>query len=172
MICYEIYVLCHRYPDPFHGDPSGPSVMPYPTSKRESARWLDELSSIVNQSSKRQNNTSFSGSWQSNEDFTIDKDTLESHTRPHPPVPIKPPGLEDRKSLFTSLKNFPHLRRSLPSLNSARSQLYSSSYFGNTKWYSEGFDFREKALSIPERRKFRFCLKSNVDFLIQLDIQI
>ena len=109
MICYEIYVLCHRYPDPFHGDPSGPSVMPDPTPKRESARWLDELSSIVNQSSKRQSNMSFSGSWQSYEDFTIDTDTLESPTRPHPPVPIRPPGLEDGKSLFTSLKNFPYL---------------------------------------------------------------
>ena len=73
--------------------------------------------------------------------------------------------------MFISLKNFPHLRRSLPSLNSARSHLYSSSFFGDTKWYSEGFDFGAKALTTTERRKFRFGMKSNVDFLVQLDMQ-
>ena len=46
----QIYLLCYRNPDPFHGDPSGPGVMPYPTPKRKSSRWLDELSSMVHQS--------------------------------------------------------------------------------------------------------------------------
>ena len=74
--------------------------------------------------------------------------------------------------LFSSLKKYPYIRKSLSSINSARANIYSSSFFGKSKWYSEEFDFLSGPLSSVDRRKFRFCLKSNVEFLLQLDLNI
>ena len=73
--------------------------------------------------------------------------------------------------MFMSSKNYHFIKKSLSSVNSARAQSYSSCFFGNEKWYCEDFDFEKLLLHPNDRRKIRFGLKSNVDFLIQLDLQ-
>ena len=55
-------------------------------------------------------------------------------------------------------------------MNKARSFKYGSRAFGHKKWYKENFNIKEGLRSNEDRRKFRFGLKSNVDFLIQLDL--
>ena len=72
---------------------------------------------------------------------------------------------------FSTLKLHPKLRQSLPSINSARAFKYGSRAFGQKSWYSENFDIAKGLKTNADRRKFRFGLKSNVDFLIQLDIE-
>ena len=60
---------------------------------------------------------------------------------------------------------------SLTPVNAARSQLYSACFFGNEKWYDENCDFEKLIIHPIDRRKFRFGLKSNVEFLLHLDFQ-
>ena len=154
------------------GNPFQPSSMPYPTPKGGSARWLDELSSLVQQSASNpgnHTNAAYPGPWQGNVECHANSGGPDPQPVTHYSTPNMP-RLEGGKSMFVALKTFPHLRRSLFSLNSARSHIYSASYFGNSKWYSEGVDFGKTALTTHERRKIRFGLKSNVDFLVQLDM--
>ena len=49
--------------------------------------------------------------------------------------------------------------------------MYGSRAFGQQNWYKETFKVCRGLHSNADRRKFRFGLKSNIDFLIQLDIQ-
>ena len=77
---------------------------------------------------------------------------------------------DDGEFLFDKLKKSPHLRKTLSALNRARAFKYGSRAFGHKKWYKENFDIKEGLRSNEDRRKFRFGLKSNVDFLILLDI--
>lgn len=55
-------------------------------------------------------------------------------------------------------------------MNSARAFRYGSRAFGNKKWYKKNVDTQEGLKSNEDRRKFRFGLKTNIDFLIQLDV--
>ena len=73
----------------------------------------------------------------------------------------------DRK-LFPKSPRFSHVRRSLASVNAARSFQYGAKFFRNTKWYTDELKVVEKMDSNEDRRKFRFGLKSVVDFLIQI----
>ena len=68
--------------------------------------------------------------------------------------------------LFDKLRKNPHLRKSLRAVNNARTFKYGSRAFGKKKWYKENFDIQEGLQSNEDRRKFRFGLKSNIDFLI------
>ena len=77
---------------------------------------------------------------------------------------------DDGEFLFNKLKQSPHLRKSLSAVNKARAFKYGSRAFGHKQWYKEDFNLKEGLRSNEDRRKFRFGLKSNVDFLIQLDI--
>ena len=78
---------------------------------------------------------------------------------------------ERERILFKTLKKFPHFRKSLPSINSAHAFKYGSRSYGKKRWYTETFDVVTGLKSNADRRKFRFGLKSNVDFLIQLDLE-
>ena len=77
---------------------------------------------------------------------------------------------DDGEFLFNKLQKNPHLRKSLSAVNRARAFKYGSRAFGHKKWYKENFDTREGLRTNEDRRKFRFGLKSNIDFLIQLDV--
>ena len=72
--------------------------------------------------------------------------------------------------MLSKLTKNPNLRKSLASINTARSSKYGSKAFGKNTWYSENFDVVKGLRTNAERRKFRFGLKSNVDFLIELDL--
>ena len=75
------------------------------------------------------------------------------------------------RKLFEKNDRFGHIHKSLSSLNSAKSLQYGSIFFGIQKWYTDDFNVSQKMQTNVDRRKFRFGLKSNVDFLIQLDIE-
>ena len=72
--------------------------------------------------------------------------------------------------LYKKLQKSPHLRKSLAAINNARAFKYGTRAFGNKKWYKENFDTTEGLKTNEDRRKFRFGLKTNIDFLIQLDL--
>ena len=82
------------------------------------------------------------------------------------------PEAERDHLFFSTLKLYPKLRQSLPSINSARAYKYGSRAFGQKSWYSESFDIAKGLKTNADRRKFRFGLKSNVDFLIQLNMRV
>ena len=82
-----------------------------------------------------------------------------------------PPGVDDGRILFTKLQKYPHLRQALSAVNAARAFKYGSRSYGHKKWYREDFDISRGLKSNESRRQFRFGLKSNVEFLIQLDLQ-
>ena len=92
---------------------------------------------------------------------------------PHSLLTEENPTLSQKYSqkMFKSWEKYQFVKRSLSSINAARSQLYSSCFFGNEKWYTESCDFEKIIIHPIERRKFRFGLKSCVEFLIHLDIQ-
>ena len=49
--------------------------------------------------------------------------------------------------------------------------MYGSRVFGPTNCYKETFNVYRGLQTNADRRKFRFGLKSNIDFLIQLDME-
>ena len=81
------------------------------------------------------------------------------------------PEAERQRILFTTLKKHPRFRHSLPSINAARAFKYGSRSFGRKQWYTEDFNVIRGLKSADERRTFRFGSKSNVGFLIQLDLE-
>ena len=81
------------------------------------------------------------------------------------------PEAERERILFTNLKKHPKFRHSLPSINAARAFKYGSRSFGRKQWYNENFDVVKGLKNVANRRAFRFGLKANVDFLIQLDLE-
>ena len=81
------------------------------------------------------------------------------------------PAINQERLLFNELKSFPNLRKSLASVNLAKSYEYGSKTFGKKSWYREDFDVGRTLRENQDRRAFRFGLKSNVDFLIQLDLE-
>ena len=69
------------------------------------------------------------------------------------------------------MKKNPKFRQSLPSLYTTRAFKNGSRSLGQKSWYKENFDIHTRLKSNTDRRKFRFRLKSNVDCLIQLDLE-
>ena len=82
-----------------------------------------------------------------------------------------PPGAEICRILYSKLQKFPHLRQALSSVNAARAFKYGLRVFGQKRWYTEDFDISKGLKTNDNRRQFRFGLKSNVEFLIQLDLE-
>lgn len=78
---------------------------------------------------------------------------------------------ERGRLMLAKLTEYPILRKSLQSINTARAYKYGSKSFGERGWYTENFDVVKNLHSNMDRRKFRFGLKSNIDFLIQLDLE-
>ena len=75
------------------------------------------------------------------------------------------------RSLFSPTSNFSKIQRSLPSLYTAKSHVYGSTFFGKKACYSCDFDFKKQPIHPHDRRKIRFGLKGLVDFIIQLDLE-
>ena len=76
------------------------------------------------------------------------------------------------KKLFPQSPRFPHVRRSLASVNAACLFQYGCKFFENVKRYKDELKVVGKMDSNEDRRKFRFGFKSVVDFfLIQIDFK-
>ena len=48
--------------------------------------------------------------------------------------------------------------------------MYTTSFFGDKKFYNDEFDFKKAPLHPDNRRKIRFGLKSILDFIVQMDL--
>ena len=72
--------------------------------------------------------------------------------------------------LFPERKRFWHIYRSLPSILNAKSFIYSTSFSGDRKFYSDEFDFKKAPLHPENRRKIQFGLKGILDFVVQMDL--
>ena len=86
-------------------------------------------------------------------------------------LPTTPPEAEISRILYSKLQKFPHLRQALSSVNAARAFKYGSRSFGQKRWYTEDFDISRGLKNNKNLRQFRFGLKSNVEFLVQLDLE-
>ena len=82
-----------------------PAAMPYPSPKGGTSRWMDELSSLVKQSSNQPGVEPSSGMWRERTQPVIKNEILQNPFQ----FQDKPSGWVAGKSLFTSLKCFPHL---------------------------------------------------------------
>ena len=82
-----------------------------------------------------------------------------------------PTEVEIGRVLYSKLQKYPHLRQALSYVNAARAFKYGSRAYGQKKWYTEDFNISRGLKSNKSRRQFRFGLKSNVEFLIQLDLE-
>ena len=70
------------------------------------------------------------------------------------------------RRLFSGSKDFSYIFRSLQSVQNAKSCIYSTSFFGEKKFYADDFDFSKAPLHPENRRKIRFGLKSILDFVV------
>ena len=138
---------------------------PWPSPVRQSSDWMAELAAAV------QSSESPGGDTGNILGRTFDSNTYQPDTTYPLFQKIKPLEEDPGHVLFSNLKLYPKLRQSLNSVNSARAYKYGSRAFGQKSWYTENFDIATGLKSNADRRKFRFGLKSNVDFLIQLDIE-
>ena len=74
------------------------------------------------------------------------------------------------EKIFKKLLNNPTARTNLASIHAARSHKYGHVQFGPKKWYKEATNVSKKLSRQEDRRKFRQGLKSNIDFLNQLNL--
>ena len=145
---------------------------PYPSPICGTSRWIDDLREVARSSCEGNTDRAEGKFWD-----LEDKDILpflaqvskinmmgatDNNTLPQ--------RFFDRK-LFPKSPRFSHVRRSLASVNAARSFQYGAKFFGNAKRYTDELKVVEKMESNEDRRKFRFGLKSVVDFLIQIDFE-
>ena len=137
------------------------TTFPWPTPRPQSSDWMSELGealrphpdSGIGSEELRTLGNNFSN-------FSDNNNVLSN-----------PPGAEICRILYSKLQKFPHLRRALSSVNAARAFKYGSRSFGQKRWYTEDFDISRGLKTNKNRRQFRFGLKSNVEFLIQLDLE-
>ena len=139
-----------------------PTEFQWPTPTQSQPGWFAELAAAIrpegNSGAAFEDDYSHHGASNINEHI-IKKLLSDGHSYS-----------DNGEFLFNKLQKKPHLRKSLSAVNKARAFNYGSRAFGNEKWYKENFDTQEGLKSNKERRQFRFGLKSNVDFLIQLDL--
>lgn len=74
------------------------------------------------------------------------------------------------EAVFKKLKNNTAARTNLSSIHAARTHKYGHVQFGPKSWYKESANISEKLTVQGDRKKFRWGLKSNVDFLNQLNM--
>ena len=136
------------------------TFFPWPTPRPQSSDWMRELSEAL--SPHPNSGTGSEDIVALNNNFSGFSDNNTIHT--------PPPGAELGRILYSKLQKFPRLRQALSSVNAARAFKYGSRAFGHKRWYSEEFDIT-RGLKTKSRQQFRFGLKSNVEFLIQLDLE-
>ena len=78
--------------------------------------------------------------------------------------------LISNEALFKKLKSSISARSSLSAIHAARAYKYGHVQFGPKTWYKDSENISEKLTSQEDRKKFRQGLKSDVDFLNQLNL--
>ena len=140
-----------------------PSTFGWPSPAVSPNSWMAEISAAVqpNGSTGGLLNNNLNNFSQEGCSDTIPKNIFGKDTSDE----------EKGRLMLAKLTTYPNLRRSLHSLNIARAYKYGSRSFGEKGWYTENFNIGKKLRTNDDRRKFRFGLKSNVDFLLQLDLE-
>ena len=137
------------------------TTFPWPTPRPQSSDWMSELGEAL-----RPHPDSGIGS----EELRTLGNNFSSFSDNNN-VLSNPPGAEICRILYSKLQKFPHLRQALSSVNAARAFKYGSRSFGQKRWYTEDFNICKGLKTNDSRRQFRFGLKSNIEFLIQLDLE-
>ena len=103
----------------------GGNDRPWPSPYPNTDSWSTELAS-------RLGKTQLAGSiLQHSKDFSPRNEQESIH---------ETPAINQERILFNELKSFPNLRKSLASVNLAKSYEYGSKTFGKKSWYREDFD--------------------------------
>ena len=137
----------------------------WPSPQPRSTDWMSELSNALRPNAPSGNMFDFDSNQNNYNGKSFEANLIKTILdNPHP-------NYDDGQRVYAKLRKNPNLRKSLASLNTARAYLYGSRAFGLKSWYKESFDVFKGLRSNAERRKFRFGLKGNIDFLIQLDVQ-
>lgn len=142
-----------------------PPTFGWPSPSSSSNDWMAELSAAV------QRNGPSGGA--NHNDIDLNETNSQIICPDTNPKHILAKDTSDEakgRLMLEKLTKYPHLRKSLNSLNIARAYKYGAKSFGKMSWYTENFHIGRGLKSNVERRKFRFGLKSNIDFLLQLDL--
>ena len=154
------YLVLRSFP---RGDSRTLGSFEWPTPQENSSSWVTELASAL--APQHTSGTPFEVLAPKLNNNYVNETLLKSI------LDNTLPNNTDSQFVYTKLQKNPHLRKSLASLNTAKSFVYSSRAFGQQNWYKESFNVLRGLRSNADRRKFRFGLKSNIEFLVQLDIQ-
>ena len=84
------------------------------------------------------------------------------------PAAIKADELAEK--MYKKLLKNPFSRCKLKHIHTARAFKYGHTQFGPTYWYKEGPNLASKLKNQSDRRKFRQGLRSDVDFVNQLNL--
>ena len=137
------------------------AVFPWPAPRPQASDWMTELGEAL-----RPHPDSGIGT-----EELITLSNKFSSFNDNNTVNSPPPGAEIGRILYSKLQRFPHLRQALSSVNAARAFKYGSRAFGQKRGYTEDFDISRGLKTNKNRRQFRFGLKSNIEFLVQLDLE-
>ena len=138
--------------------------LPVPTPQPMQSKWVEQLGKLLQQSPTECKPVTIDGlrAGNSNIDGNVIFDVEPKSNSPF--------DSHFERCLFTNSKSASHIRRSLSSINSAKAFVYSSTFFGDRKFYADEFDFKSGPIHPTDRRKIRFGLKSIADFVIQVDL--
>ena len=161
------------HPESFEMLSKAKTEFAHPTPMPGTESWIDELRMLTKRSYDHRGDRG-----EGNASWNLEKSPLfNCNVRLKEDFEVKSTAIDDcfpptiNRKLFEKNDRFGHINKSLSSLNSAKSLQYGSKFFGLQKWYTDDFNVSQKMQTNVDRRKFRFGLKSNVDFLIQLDIE-
>ena len=162
----DVNTLVFRSTQSLREDLLYPPTFGWPSPSSSSNDWMSELSAAVHP------NGPSGGSNHNDIDLneTNSQDSCCPNTNPKHIFAKDTSDEAKGRLMLKKLTKYPHLRKSLNSLNIARAYKDGVKSFGKMSWYTENFRIGRGLKSNVERRKFRFGLKSNVDFLLQLDL--
>ena len=140
------------------------SELPVPTPQPTQSKRVEQLGNLLQQKPTELKQVSIDG-------LRAGKSNLDGDVILDPEFKFNSPfDSHFERCLFNDTKSAYHIRRSLSSMNSAKSFIYSSTFFGERKFYADEFDFKSGPLNPTDRRKIRFGLKSIADFVTQVDL--
>ena len=163
--------------------------------KKPSARSvLDKMSKVKHESDKKQKDLTplgsefpvpspVEGSWTKRLRTLVQNAGVDSGSVQHDESEDENQSSEDKsnesvskkelisnEALFKKLKSSISARSSLSAVHAARAHKYGHVQFGPKTWYKDSENISEKLTSQDDRKKFRQGLKSDVDFLNQLNL--
>ena len=160
------------HPESFEMLGTAETEFAHPTPVPGTESWIDELRMLTKRRYDHRGDREEGSAY-----WNLEESPLYNNVKLKEELKVKSTKFDEsfsptiNRKLFELENRFGHIHKTLSSLNSAKSLQYGSKFFGMQKWYTDDFNVSQKMQTNVDRRKFRFGLKSNVDFLIQLDIE-